>query len=196
MTTPYTLFRTSGPSAEPVSLAEARDQCEIAANVTAHDTKLTRYIAAAREQVESDTAYVCLSQTYTVSLHAFPAEDDMSIYLPVRPVQSISSITYYDTNNDQQVLSTSVYGLDQSRRRVFLKYDQEWPSIAEQWNGIVITLVAGYGSSEVNVPRLIKQAILLQVMLSFYDRGELMNRDYYRSAYEATIRKILRTSYP
>lgn len=195
-TTTYSLDRTSGPASEPVTTAEARDQCEIAATVTAHDTKLDRFIAAAREQVETDTEYVCITQTYTLSFSAFPCED--TIDLPVRPVASISSITYFDSNNTQQTLATTVYGLDAARRVVHLKYDQEWPDITEQHNGIVITFVAGFGTAS-NVPSLIKQAMLLQVEKWFVHRGDETGGkavQMYDIAYEALISRILRTSYP
>ena len=75
MATPTALSRTSGPGSEPVSLSEARDQCEIAATDTNHDTKLTRYIQASREQVEDDSEYKCITQTYTLSMTHWQGQD-------------------------------------------------------------------------------------------------------------------------
>lgn len=188
------LNRTVGPTTEPVSLAEARDQCEIAATVTDHDTKLTRYIIASREQVENDTGYALATQTFTLTGDCFPSGAG-HIQIPVRPVASITGITYYDTSNAQQTLATSVYDLDQPRRQVHLKYDQEWPSITTQRNGIEVTLRAGYGTAA-SVPSLFKQAILLQVTKWWVHRGDESKMPAHDSAYESIIARLIRTSYP
>lgn len=192
MTTKQSLNRTVGPSSEPVTLVEARDQCEILASDTTHDTKLARYIGAAREQVENDTGYALITQTFTVSRSTFPAGE---ISIPVRPLQSVSGVTYYDADNSQQTLATSVYGLDSTRRLLYLKYNQDWPTITEQHDGIVITCVAGFGSAA-NVPSEFKQAILLQVTKWFEHRGDESGNSRFDVAYEAIIRRLLRTSYP
>lgn len=196
------LSRTSGPAAEPVSLAEARDQCEIAAAVTAHDTKLTRYIQEARERLETETDYVCIDQTYTLSMQVFPTGsylDDCSIIrLPVYPVQSITSITYYDTDNAQQTLASSVYGLKASNSRVYLKYDQEWPSITEQYDGIVITFVAGFGASSAYVPATLRQVMCLDICHRWHyrDWSEIPGSSHWMDARNNLIAPLLRSSYP
>lgn len=194
MTTTYTLTRTQGPSSEPVTLAEARDQCEIAASDSVHDTKLTRYIASAREQVEHDTGYAMMTQTYKLVMSEFP--DDDWIQLPVRPVQSITSITYYDDTDTQQTLAATVYGLDTGRRSIYLKNDQEWPTVNLQNNGIEITFVAGYGGAD-NIPATLKQMVLLSVAQQFFDRGDMdgLNRPW-ETAYERLYRKIANPHYP
>lgn len=189
--TTYSLIQTIGPASEPVSLAEARDQCEIGASVTAHDTKLNRYMVSAREQVENDTGYALITQTLTLSFTAFPSGSFFDI--PIRPIQSIS-ITYYDASNAQQTLDTAVYQLDKGRRRVYLKHNQSWPAITEQHNGIVVTIVAGYGT-EANVPRLFKQACLLQVAKWWAHRGDESKMIAHDTAYERIIRRFA-VSYP
>lgn len=194
MTTAYVLNRTVAPANEPVTLAEARDQCEIAASDTNHDTKLTRYIETAREQVEHDTGYALITQTYTLSQRTWPDGTD-ELHIPIRPIQSITSVTYYDTDNAQQTLSTDVYGLDSARRLLYLKYNQQWPAITEQHDGIVTTITAGYGSAS-NVPTLFKQAILLQVAKWFMHRGDESNMAAHDTAYERIVKRILRNSYP
>lgn len=177
-----------------MTLAEARDQCEIAASDSVHDTKLTRYIAAAREQVEHDTGYVLMTQTYKLTLSEFPGDD--WLILPVRPIQSISSITYYDASDVQQTLATTVYGLDTGRRAIYLKNDQEWPGINDQHNGIEITLVAGYGGAS-NIPATLKQMVLVKVAEQFFDRGDMdgLVRPW-ETAYERLYRKIANPHYP
>lgn len=196
----YSLNRTVAPSVDPVTLAEAKDQCELHADGTAHDTKLAIYIDAAWEQVEHDTGYALTSQTFTQSFASFTDVQEVNdtgtfIRLKRRPVQSISSITYYDSDNSQQTLATTVYGLDAAARKVYLKYDQDWPNITEQYNGIVITFVAGYGDAT-TVPAIFKQMVLLKVAEQFYDRGDMDRLNQWATSYEALYRKIRDPHYP
>lgn len=195
MVTTYSLNRTSGPAVEPVSRAEAKKQCELASGVTTHDAAIDDWIIAAREQLEDDTGYACITTTFTLSMSAFPS-GNAPIRLPVRPVQSVSSITYYDTADAQQTLATTVYGLDGPRRLVYVKNDQEWPSVNGQHDGIVVTFVAGYGSSASNVPRLLRQAVLLQVAKWFQHRGDESQMPAHDTAYERIVKRLLRSSYP
>jgi uncharacterized phiE125 gp8 family phage protein len=172
---------------EPVSLAEARDQVEIMATDTTQDIKLIRFIKSAREQVEHDTGRALINQTFTLKMPSFGSESYFR--LQIQPVASITSITYYDSSNAQQTLATSVYGLDPVKSIVHLKYNQSWPSITEQHNGIVTTFVAGFGATEAYVPRIYKQAIMLQVTKWFVhrgDEGQVHGAGTYDEAYDRT----------
>lgn len=194
MTTTYALNRTSGPATEPVTLAEAKDHVEIAEHDTYHDSKMRRFIAAAREQVERDTGTALISQTYTLTLSEWPDGD--WIPLPIRPVSSITSITYYDASDVQQTLATTVYALDSARQAVYLKNDQTWPSSNNRINGIVITFVAGYGVPA-NVPATMKQMVLCKVAEQFYDRGDMDGqKNAWTTAYERLQSKVARSNYP
>ena len=194
MTTAQVLNRTVGPVTTPVTLTEAKKQVEVIDLGTHHDDQISEQIQAAAEQVEKDTEHICITQTFQVLLNDFPSTG--FIRIPVRPIQSLTSITYLDTNSEEQILSTDVYGLDSVRRQVYLKHGQAWPAITPERNGIVITVIAGYGASATNVPRLIKQAILLQVAKWFQHRGDESLMPAHDTAYERIIRRIARSSYP
>lgn len=196
MITETSLKRTSGPAAEPVTRAEAKKQLEIASADTTHDSAIDVMIIAARELVEHDTPYTCVNQTFTLSLTDFPTGDPSVVYLPRRPVQSITSVTYYDASEVQQTLATTVYGLDDSRRLVYLKYSQCWPDYTPLHDGVVVTFVAGYGSSAAAVPRLLRQAILVDVARQFkYRTGEPKSPDL-DSTYTRIVERLIRSSYP
>jgi uncharacterized phiE125 gp8 family phage protein len=192
---PTKLLRTVAPTAEPVSAADAKKQLEIASSDTSHDDHITDAIIAAREQFEHDTPYVSVRQTFELILDQFPQGGD-SIYFPVQPVAALSSVTYMD-GSTQQTLATTVADLDRKKRSLALKYDQEWPSIEEQTDAIVITFTAGYASAS-GVPRLIRQAILLQVAKWFEDRDMMYSQspEQFDLAYERIIRRLMRSSYP
>jgi len=82
------LHRTIGPTSQPLSVADAKKQLEVAADDTAHDTHFTALIVAAREQFERDTPWVTTEQTFELLLDEFPVGD--RIPFPVKPVTSVT----------------------------------------------------------------------------------------------------------
>lgn len=189
------LKRTIGPASQPVSVADAKKQLEISSSDTVHDAQLTELIEASREQFEDDTGLITTQQTFELRLDMFPLGKEV-IRLPVRPVASVSSVTYTDGTNDEATLAGTVYQLDSRGRELFLKYDQEWPAIESQSESVVITFVAGYATAAA-VPRLIKRAIALQVGKWFQDRDMMTSENFQHDrAYERIVKRLMRTSYP
>jgi uncharacterized phiE125 gp8 family phage protein len=187
------LIRLTAPASEPVTVAEAKDHLELLPSDNHHDAKLARTIQLGRERVENDTSCVLITQTYKLRLRDFP-EESKPIQIGIRPVSSISSITYYDDSNVQQTLATSVYGLDAREQLIYLKYDQEWPSYASQHNGIEVSMTVGYGTAA-NVPAIFKQLILLQVGMYFEDRGDDYRKRHH-DAYDNLLVTAMRKTYP
>jgi uncharacterized phiE125 gp8 family phage protein len=182
----------TAPSLEPITSAEAKRQLFIATSDTTHDDDITRTIQVVREQWEHDTDSAVLTQTLRVTA---PVWGGCAIYLPKRPIQSITSITYYDAANVQQTLSTDIYSLDARARAVRLKLDQVWPTVASRWDAIAITYVAGY-TSQALVPAVAKQAMLLLVGYYFdANRGD-NDRPNDERAYERLATRYQRSSYP
>ena len=191
------LSRTTGPTVEPITLAEAKDHCEIASSEKAHDAKLARIIRAAREQVENDTWQSLITQTFTMTFDEFPV--DGLIKIPMKPIQSVTSITYYDSDNSQQTLSSSIYGLTAAKELIYREYNESWPSHVIKPDGIEITFVAGYGDTAGSVPNVFKQAMLLQISKWFEHRGDEMavhGSGTYDQAYDRLIRRYMRATYP
>lgn len=180
------------PAAEPVTLAQAKKQLELASSDTAHDAHLALLIQAAREQWEADTDSCCLTQTWKVYAEEF---DDDEIYLPKRPIQSVTHVKYYDASNVQQTLSTSVYSLDDAARAVRLDSLQVWPAVYDRFDAITITFVAGYTSAAA-LPAIHKQAILLLVGKYFENRDMHVSGAYTDAAYDALVTKFMRSNYP
>jgi len=184
---------TVPPVAEPVTIAEAKRQLFLAASDTQHDDDILRTIQVAREQWESDTDSASMTQTIKVYLSRFGGP---CVYLPRRPIQSVTSVIYYDSDNTQQTLSTSIYSLNPTSRAIELKSGQSWPTVIDdRWDAIAITYVCGYTSRQL-VPGLHKQAMLL--LCGYYfdaNRGD-NDRLYDGRAYESLVAKCLRSNYP
>lgn len=183
---------TTQPVLEPLSLTQIRKHLEIAQSDDAHDAQLVDLLHAAREQWEHDTDSAVLTQTLQLKLDCLPP----CIKLPKRPIQSVTSIAYYDSANASQTLSTSLYSLDAANRMIHQAYQQVWPGYASRWDAVTVTYVAGY-SAQYLVPAIAKQAMLLLIGYYFENRDMLANDIVYsRAAYEALVLRFMRSSYP
>ena len=159
----------TGPTQEPISLTEAKQHARITQDQD--DATINRFIVTAREEAEAYMNRGLFTQTWQMTLDGFY---DL-IYLPrAAPLQSVTSITYYDNAGNQQTLATSVYDIDTVSRpaRVVLKPNQIWPSVqaSRLTPRVTITYVVGWTNTAL-IPERIKQGIRLYV--AYLD----MNRD-------------------
>lgn len=85
--------------------------------------------------------------------------------MPLGPLQSVSSITYVDTDGVTQTLSSGAYVVDDKSERgwVVLASGEEWPSTYDVINAVTISFVAGYGDATTDVPEPLREMILLIV---------------------------------
>jgi uncharacterized phiE125 gp8 family phage protein len=152
---------TTGPVLEPVSLTEVKAQCRI--DGTAEDTYLGTLITAAREYCEGIDWRAYLTQTIELWLEHWPHDDE--IELPRPPLQSVTSIEYYDTSDVKYTMSPLDYYVDtvSTPGAVHLKYGKIWPTTAlRDYNAICVTYKAG-ATAAANVPAVVKQAMLLLI---------------------------------
>lgn len=158
----------TAPVQEPISLADAKAQARITDD---HSNDLLRsYIQAAREEAERQMGRGLYTQTWKMLL------DDWANVIPLPmagPLQSVTSVKYYDGDGALQTLATSVYDTDlvSEPGRVVLKPGQSWPSTqSEKRNGrIEITYVVGYATVS-SIPERWKQGIKLWVTYLDLDR--------------------------
>jgi uncharacterized phiE125 gp8 family phage protein len=127
------------------------------------DSYISTLIDAAYDFAENYTGRKIRDQEVSESLDDFKEE----IELKYNPVQSITSITYYDSNDTQQ--SQTDYFLDTKELRAILKpdYDDSWPSTNCDYENVVITYQVGYST----IPDAVNQAVLL-IIGSLYDQRE------------------------
>lgn len=156
------LKRTSAPAVEPVSLAEAKEHLRV--DISDDDDLIEGYITAAREYMEGATRRAFITQTWRLSLDAWPQSDEIQI--PKPPLQSICSIVYYDADGISTTWDAANYIVDTDSEpgRVALAYGQFWPGVTlRPINAIQITYTAGYGDAASDVPQWVKQAIKLLI---------------------------------
>lgn len=156
---PLSLKRTVAPTDTPLSLTEVKQHLRLTS--VDEDALLLLYLQAAVDEVERSTRRQLLTATWQLSLDDFTCE---MFTLPRAPLQSVSSVSYLDTDGDAQTLATTVYGVDTISEpgRVYLKTDQSWPAVYDQVNAVTITYLAGW-TTPGQVPASLKQLILLLV---------------------------------
>jgi len=161
---------TVEPAEEPITLTEAKAHCRV--DWDDDDTIITAYITAARKFCEHYTNRVFITQTWRQNENVF----NEPIMLAVNPVQSITSVKYYDTDDSQQTLSSSNYQVDiaSDEARIYEGVSAGYPSISlDVINPIEIIMVSGYGLAAA-VPEDIKSAIKIMTDF-FYENRDMVN---------------------
>lgn len=181
------LTQTVAPAAEPVSLTELKSQARV--DISDDDTLLSGLITAARQMAESMMNRSLITQTWRLTLDAFP-QAGMSvsyvdrpyslpgnaILLERAPIQSVTSITYKDMAGVTQTMSASDYAteLNGDVGRITPPFGKIWPIPLPQIGSVNVTFVAGYGASGASVPQPIKQAVLI-LATHLYQNREMVS---------------------
>jgi uncharacterized phiE125 gp8 family phage protein len=154
------------PAIEPVTLDEAKKHLNV--SIGDDDALIQGFITAARQLAENMTGRQMVTATWVGRLDGFPADGE--IPLPKPPLQSVTSIKYFDLDGVEQTLDTGVYlvDADSTPGRILLSPDQNWPGTRAQANAITIEFVAGWPvagepPSVATTPEAIKSWIKLRV---------------------------------
>ena len=150
---------STADDSEPLSLEDAKQHLGISTND--YDTQVAQLIREAREHCER-----CTQRTLRPSVtRRRIAKCWQDAFKPLRwpPVQSITSISYYDTGGNLLVLSPGSYRLIPSGETVACL---EWvsgsqvPSLESRSDAIAVEFVTGYGDAE-SIPETAKAACKL-----------------------------------
>lgn len=158
----------TGPTASPVSLAEAKAHLRVYG--TDDDGLIAGYLMAAVQSAEKQTNLLLATQTWEMTLDQFPT--DGNVRLPRSPVQSITSITYVDSAGATQTITAGDYGLDKDVAPACIAptFGKVWPTPRVQPNAVTVRFVAGY----TQIPEPIRAAILLLVGHLYENREAVM----------------------
>ena len=169
----YTQTIVTPPAVEPVSAAEMRQWLKAGDDVD--DDLIAGLVAAAREAAELYTGRAFITRTLKMTLDGFggrgpwfPGHYDLPvdyfdaampnrIELPTPPVQSVLSVTTYDSANAATVYPAPNYRLCGSG--VALNDGYYWPSSLRSCAPAEIVYVAGYGGTPADVPAMVRTAI-------------------------------------
>jgi uncharacterized phiE125 gp8 family phage protein len=161
-----TAFRTTGPDAEPVTLAEAKAHLRLQHD--SEDELITGLIRAAREEVERATGLALLPQTWRKVLDALPS--DRIVRLTPWPVREVQSVTVFGEDGEGVLVNPSRYAVDTTSRPARIVFHRQLQPGAAL-NGIEVDYVAGHGEAGTDVPDLVKRAMLMLIAHWYEFRG-------------------------
>ena len=169
-------------SGEIVSLGEAKRKLGVWDD--SDDAYVETHLKAARAYCEEwmETT-LRLSATRTVQSDCWPLGGWV---LKHPPVTAVTGITYYDSNNQSQTLSTSLYRTHLTMAGFAVV---EWadeasgfvrPALTERDDAVTVTYTAGWGTAD-NAPADLKAAVLL-TLEHLFGEGETKDLGYARAA--------------
>jgi uncharacterized phiE125 gp8 family phage protein len=162
-----TLKLIIAPTFEPITLIEAKEQCNVDADLTEDDNLLMSIITAAREQAEHLSNRALISQTWERVLDRFPCgygQRGQQIELKAMPL-SLVSLKYIDGAGAQQTLDPSAYVLntDEPPGHVYPALGTTWPTTHVDAVGAVrVRFTCGYGDATA-VPQAVKAWMKLRI---------------------------------
>jgi len=180
----------SPPASEPLLLDEIKNHLRL--DGSADDVGLGALLVAARELVETHIGLCLMNRSLALYLDAWPATmgrmpwwqgvacGSMAAFartaeylpLPVRPVDSISTIQIYDAAGTPTIWDAENYGLKPGLEPALYRTKGSWPRPGRTLDGIRIELTAGFGDSWNDVPADIRQALLMLMAHLFENRGD------------------------
>jgi uncharacterized phiE125 gp8 family phage protein len=136
---------------------------------TTGDPLLNILIQAARQHAEQELRRYIVTQTLDAYFDDF---DRNGFTLP--PLQSVTSITYVDTDGVTQTLAADQYQVDSASipARIVPAYGVLWPYTRTQLNAVTIRFVAGYTT----VPACIKNWMLMRIKTLWDGRDQLVKQ--------------------
>lgn len=163
----------TGPTAMPLTLAEAKEHLRVDATDTASDTYITGLIAAAVSRVDGRTGMLqraLMTQKWRLTLDQFPAAE---ISIPLPPLQTVEVARWFSSAGAPSALD---YVLDANSEpaRLF-PVASAWPTgfgIKAQM-AVEIDFTAGYANAAA-IPPAIKHGLLLQIAAWYEQREEVI----------------------
>ncbi len=148
---------TVEPVLEPITTAEAKTHLRV--DLSDEDEYIDTLIVTSRQFAENHTRRQLITATWQLTLDWFPCV----IELRRPPIQSVTSITYVDTDGDTQTLDSSLYRVDVTGVTgcITPAFGESWPSTRAITSAVTVTYVAGYGDAGSDVPAAFKHAIKL-----------------------------------
>lgn len=160
------LIDVTGAPASLITLAEAKDHLEI--DHTDKDAFITALVAAASQMIDGYDGMIGKTvgeQTIAYSISDTPPDH---IDLPVFPVKSLQSVSYFDTGGNPQTINVNNFRLVGNEDYAWLETVDgfTWPTVFDRHDAITFSLLCGFAE----VPEAIKHAVKLMVGHWFENR--------------------------
>lgn len=154
---------TTGVTTEPITYATAKDWLRL--NDDTEQDIVTYLITAVRLVMEGQTWRPMTSQQWTMSLDKWEL-NTLILNINKAPLQSVDSVTYYDTNNALQTLGTTEWEADINGNPARFRL-KTVPSVYDRMGALNINFTCGY----VTLPEDLKQAMRM-ILGHFYENRQ------------------------
>lgn len=151
---------------------------------TSEDNLLLSFQSSAVSFIEKYTNRTLLTTTFKTYRDVFFNSQNCSYFdrygydyweLRKSPLQSISSIKYFNKSNVLVTVDTNIYynTLEDIYSKILLNYSLKFPSDASnKLQAIEIEFIAGYGDDATSVPDELKNAVLMLISAMYENRGD------------------------
>ena len=182
------LRRTVDPATPVVTTATLKTFLKI--DGSDEDTILDQLIASATNMAEVYTRRAFITQTFKLTMDRFDASETNHIMLGGQydlpdthvfssgyvelmrpPIQSVTSITTYATDNSSSVFASSNYTLGENDGRIYLDIGSTFPASLRDKNAVEIIYIAGYGDAATDVPDAIVTGVMFQAANMYENRS-------------------------
>lgn len=160
---------------QPVTLGEMKAQLRIELDMTDDDDLISRNIKAATNYYLNRTGRQLTQATWLAAMDTFTRFQE----LPYAPLLKVNHITYYDSNNALQTLSSSEYRINTFSEPGVIDFFGNMPTVYDRQDAIIIEYVAGYGADgddeglqQEAVPDEDKQIIMILAADMYEHRSE------------------------
>jgi len=180
--------RTVAPAEKVVSLDAVKLHLRV--DHTDDDAVISALIDAAIDHLDGWGGILgraLVNQTWRQDFGGFVCD---RLRLPLVPVTSAPTITYYDSQNAQETLADSYWQVltDALGPYVALKPGQSWPSSYSRADAVSVTFVAGYGPTGADVPHALQVAIMTHVAINY----DPESRETLQPLFDALVRLYVR----
>ena len=151
---------TTQPAYYPVRLQDMKAHLDV--DYDTDDDLIMHLIMEAVGAVESYLRGALISTTYTITMDDLEDIQNFDRF----PLQSVTSVKYYDTDDAQQTLATASYRVDTNSKPPRLEI-VTMPSYKDRINAIEVIAVFGWSDAN-DIPKEIIQAIKKKVK-DWYD---------------------------
>ena len=131
----------AAPRSGLITMEQAKEHLRV--TVTDEDELIEAIIYAATESVEHSTNRCFIKRSYKNSWPVF------ADYFLAMPLDSITSVEYYDSDNALQTVSASDYSINKTEGQLIFNSDYSFPSVYDRHDGFQVTYTAGYDVVEI-----------------------------------------------
>jgi uncharacterized phiE125 gp8 family phage protein len=177
------LIQIQPPSAEPLSLADAKNVLRLDGSDTSEDVSLAIWIQSAREYAQALTGRSFITQRWRLVLDGFAggygssgSDWQRAVDLEFGPVQSVDAVTYTGLDRSVTTWASTEYIVDTAGPlgRLAPRFGKVWPIAIPEPGSVQIEYTAGYGGTSSAVPACVRQWMLARLRTSYDHRGEFI----------------------